>query len=253
MAGSVVRATLDGEDRMVLGSATHPFDLALDDDDVFFSAEDSIRKVAKSGGASTPLITGTGATRGVALDATEVYYVDLALNDGDVERVSKGGGGELVLAPMQSSPRFLAVMDGLVYWTDDGAQTVSRTSVDGMGAVEPLASAQAGAWDVFATAELVVWTNLADVGEVKWLSLDDLMDERTLAFPVRPWGITVDDEYVYWTAEGDGTVQRSAVDGEQELAQVIADDQQQPHGIAVDGTFVYWADTQAGTIVRLTK
>lgn len=253
-AGNIARATLDGDDRTELTVATSPFDLAIDDDDVFYTADDEVLRVDKAGGAATTLIGSTGAARGVAIDDTDVFYVDMAANDadGDVERVPKQGGSETVLATAETSPRFFTVMAGDVYWTDDAAKTVSRTKTDASGPVDLLASDQNDAWDITANADIASWTNLADVGELKWLSLADLNDLRTIAISVRPWGITIGEEYVWWTTE-DGEVYRTHVDGEQELAEKMADDQMTPHGIANDENFVYWADTAAGTIVRLTK
>lgn len=252
-SGSVVRAELDGSARTQLTTATSPFDLAVDGDDVFYSADDEIRSVPKGGGASSQLIAGTGAGRGIAIDATDVYYVDLGNNAGVVERIGKLGGGETTLTPNQDSPRFLTVVDGFVYWTDDVAETISRTATDGMGAVEVLSTSQVGAWDVTSTPDIVSWTNLADVGQIGWLSLTDLEDERILDYPARPWGVTRDDVYIYWTAEGDGKIGRSEIDGEQELPQTVVDGQTSPHGIANTDDFVFWADTDAGTIVRWTK
>lgn len=252
-AGSVVRATVDGADRSELCTAPDPFDLAVDDDRVWFTAADQVSSVPVEGGMPAAFASQTGDPRGLALDADAVHFVDTGMSGADLVRRDKMGGSPTVLVPAAVGPRFLAIVGTDLYWSDDQALEVTRVATDGMGAPEPLAGAEQAPWDIAGTADILVWTNLADVGEVRWLALENLEDVRTLALAVRPWGITADDEFVYWTSEGDGTVQRSAVDGEQELAETVAFDQQTPRGIAHDDEFLYWADTAAGTIVKLRK
>ncbi len=54
----------------------------------------------------------------------------------------------------------------------------------------------------------------------------------------KPWGIAIDDAYVYWTNEGDDTVVRAPKSGGAPKA--IAENQAEPHRILVDGTNVIW-------------
>jgi hypothetical protein len=54
----------------------------------------------------------------------------------------------------------------------------------------------------------------------------------------KPWGIAVDDAYVYWTNEGTNTVMRAAKTGG--APTMIAKDQAEPHRILVDSTSVVW-------------
>lgn len=71
----------------------------------------------------------------------------------------------------------------------------------------------------------------------------------------KPWGVAVDDAYVYWTNEGANTVARMPKAGGD--ATVIARDQLEPHRILVDPTNVIWHNanltnrqtTDAGTEV----
>ena len=54
----------------------------------------------------------------------------------------------------------------------------------------------------------------------------------------KPWGVAVDDAYVYWTNEGDETVMRAPKTGGAPVA--IARNQAEPHRILVDSTTVIW-------------
>jgi len=57
----------------------------------------------------------------------------------------------------------------------------------------------------------------------------------------KPWGVAVDDGYVYWTNEGDNTVVRQPKAGGTAL--VIARDQYEPHRLIVDPTNIIWHNT----------
>lgn len=57
----------------------------------------------------------------------------------------------------------------------------------------------------------------------------------------KPWGVAVDDGFVYWTNEGDSTVMRAPKSGG--APAMIAHDQLEPHRILVDGTHVIWHNT----------
>ena len=59
----------------------------------------------------------------------------------------------------------------------------------------------------------------------------------------KPWGVAVDDAFVYWTNEGDGTVMRMAKAGGAPVA--IARNQLEPRQIVVDPSNVIWSNSNA--------
>ncbi len=79
----------------------------------------------------------------------------------------------------------------------------------------------------------------------------------------KPWGVAVDEAFVYWTNEGDGTVVRAAKTGGAPL--VLARGQAEPQRIFVDATNIVWhaANTlnrsddgtgqEVGEILRIDK
>lgn len=64
----------------------------------------------------------------------------------------------------------------------------------------------------------------------------------------KPWGVAVDDAYVYWTNEGDDTVMRAPKGGGP--AAVIARSQAEPHRILVDSTNVIWHNANFANATR---
>jgi hypothetical protein len=63
----------------------------------------------------------------------------------------------------------------------------------------------------------------------------------------KPWGVAVDDAYVYWTNEGADTVMRAPKTGGPPM--VIARSQAEPHRILVDSTNVLWHNANFASVV----
>jgi hypothetical protein len=61
----------------------------------------------------------------------------------------------------------------------------------------------------------------------------------------------VDDDTVYWTDIGDGSVR--SIPKSNGAVTVIAQGQQQPKRLAVDGTYVYWSNFLGAAIMRARK
>ena len=64
----------------------------------------------------------------------------------------------------------------------------------------------------------------------------------------KPWGVAVDDAYVYWTNEGDDTVMRAPKGGGPPA--VIARSQVEPHRILVDSTNVIWHNANFANLTK---
>lgn len=64
----------------------------------------------------------------------------------------------------------------------------------------------------------------------------------------KPWGVAVDDAYVYWTNEGDDTVMRAPKGGGPPA--VIARSQVEPHRILVDSTNVIWHNANFANVTQ---
>lgn len=79
---------------------------------------------------------------------------------------------------------------------------------------------------------------------------NDSGEAATLASgQLKPHGIVIFDEYVYWTDAGKGTVSRVAVEGGKTV--VLASGGRRPEGIVVSGDYVYWTDFEAGTVSKV--
>ncbi|HEX8790716.1 MAG TPA: hypothetical protein VF765_07175 [Polyangiaceae bacterium] len=66
----------------------------------------------------------------------------------------------------------------------------------------------------------------------------------------QPFGIAVDESYVYWTEFGSRHVMKVPIAGGTPVT--IASNRLNPAGIAVDATSVYWTNFGEGTVMRLT-
>jgi hypothetical protein len=119
-----------GRCMIVLAAVSEATGLAVDAENVYFSAYDrTVKKVPTSGGAVTTLVSGLKAPWGIAVDATTLYYADANIFGGGFQAtlgsVPIAGGPNTVLVTSLEGGRFVALADGNIYW--DSGNYVNST------------------------------------------------------------------------------------------------------------------------------
>ncbi|AKT43347.1 hypothetical protein [Chondromyces crocatus] len=174
----IVRAPLNGgaHTLIVPGSET-PYAIAIDSTSVYWTDRSAgqVLKAPLTGGTPEILAETQPQPYSIAVDAAHVYWTNRACSPGGgqavdcVMRVRKDGMDQPVsLADGQSVPYSIAVDGQHVYWTDAGLQRVLRTPVEG-GAIETLASTQAGLVHMVIDDTHVYWANEGDGGSIRKL------------------------------------------------------------------------------------
>lgn len=169
------------------------------------------------------------------------------------------------IAGGEANPRFIALDDLYVYWSNQaagsdirGIRRLSRAT----GEVVTLAATQdRQPWEIAVSSGQVFWVDdLEGVDCADNADQDRLMkvdrEDPASAVPVwlgcgSPHGVATDSDAVYWTRNGDSKVMRRLLaDGTQGA---IANSQGGPIGVGVDGVAVYWASYNSNLIKRYLK
>lgn len=171
------------------------YHVITDDSYVYWTAdEEGARRNAKTGGSETTLAPTTDlALGGLAVDATNVYFVD---RTSSLWRVPKTGGALTELANLGMGPMDVVLVDGslftTMYWPPGG---IMRTSIDGL---DPTLIVRAD------SSKRVV----SDGSALYWLTegsvLESALDGSGLVVhdagsQPQPQDIAFDETNVYWT------------------------------------------------------
>jgi hypothetical protein len=229
--GSDVRSMpIDGGDVAVLGEPGAGYDLALDEQNLYWA--DTIGRIYKlplAGGDAVNLAAGTRTPTAIAVDESNVYWVDSGLKSVPIE-----GGDVTLLAPSENANQPLAIAVGPDGLYTAGSSSFYRTTFEGgsvtrVGArsdasnVTDLLVSDGGSYyaataiwrldsavAIFASETVrriafdgafIYYASTRGIGRVA----TDGSETKQLALDAGATGIALDEASVYWTSGAEGT------------------------------------------------
>ena len=225
--------------------------LALDSTNVYFTSQEggTVSKVAKNGGPVTVLASGLSWPWGIAVDSTDVYWVDstgvqkVGLNGGTVTTLASSTLGsnysDTLSSQWGSIGPYLAIDADYVYWAGGTAGNNLQKTPKGGGTTVTLEVEPSLILSIAADSTNVYWAeDNCTVNEASITGGTPTVLASTLGVPM---DIAIDSMNVYWgeASMSGGWVKKVGITGG--TATVVATGYM-PHGLTVDSTNVYWAD-----------
>lgn len=245
--GSVLTAPIDGGPSRILyagdigewwtGFTSGP-------ESVYWNGAITASGIARTGlaGGPTQLLADTRCWA-LAVDDAGVYCTSGLF--GSVQTVTKvplGGGAPVTLdASMIHNAFGIVARAGTLYW--NGGDVIEKIPDSG-GFPTTIASGVSGR-DIAINATALYWQTSAGLGTAPLSG--GAPAAMAVSMPhVRQ--MTVDDAYVYWADDTDGTVMKAPLAGGTPTTLHAGD---VPYAIAVDDRSVYWTSPSGGTVMRL--
>lgn len=239
---AVLAISLSGGTPTTLFGAGFPSLIAVDATDVYWVDTSSVEKIPKGGGRVTMAVALAKMPSALATDGVRVYWADLASN-GSLASVPVGGGTPTTLAIDQPYPGSIALDGANVYWTN-GSTVVTAPKTGGVPMT--LASGQSPS-AVAVDSVNAYWVNDTTDGTVVKAPLSGGAAKTFATAQGGPRSIAVDASNVYWTDNLSGTVMAVRICGGAPVT--LASGQDGPTFIAVDATSVYWTN-RGGTVMK---
>jgi hypothetical protein len=195
---------------------------------------------AADAGLATPIVSQNGPYL-LAADAQNLYWTNQQTNS--VFRAPLAGGVATEIAPNQNQPSGIAVTATHVYWTTYKGGEVKRTALPGGGAIETLASGQAGPAGLAVDAQYVYFANF-DGGTIAKVPIaGGTVVPLAQALQQQPLAVAIDAKSVYWTSYADGRVSSCPLDPGASMDLVAPTAGARGLGILVDGSRLVFSRT----------
>lgn len=137
----------------------------------------------------------------------------------------------------------------LVYWTNNGSDTIGRANLDGTGANPSFITGAVGPYGVAVNGEHLFWSS--GTGWIGRANLDGTGVDPTF-IPTAPGGgdaeLALDERHIYWSNPSPGWIGRANLDGTGVNQTLMAPQSDNVRGLAVNDEFLYWADYQNSRI-----
>jgi len=232
-----------------------PFAIALAGSHVYIASagtNNHLARVSQQGGMLEVLASGQSFPRDVTVVGDTVLWTNKGVgsNGGEVNRYEIISQTEIgVQSALTSGVWAIAAQGDYVYWSNQAANTVSRSDISLNQTIEVLATVPGGTpWDIAVNSTHVYWTDY-DGSDLRRVPIGGGTQDQIVTNLTQPTGIAIDSTYVYWAEEGAGRIARAKLAGG--TVEVIATGQNSPAFVAVDSVHVYWTNYVAdGTVMR---
>jgi hypothetical protein len=255
--GSVMSVPLRGGDFVVVATTTDAGGgpIAVDGARVYWLTTNATWSAPKGGvNQSATQISGLGGGRGIAVDATSVYFTSRTSAVFAVNRIGLDGTSPVELARTFLSGG-LAKMDDRLFWTENGVPwTIPASGGSPMMVTIPVTNSAQASGQVAVDAASMYWVVMTTGSRILMKSTLTLQNPTTLATASNPGAagpssVVVDEQATYWTG-GLMNLMRTGLAGENPTT--IASDLLLAGGMAIDASNLYVTTTN-GQIIKIEK